>query len=98
MICTDYRTIITLLTISILLTLSDESAKRKRGVHEVERRVATMALTDGAAVFFPDKEARRKQLFSMMSSSDQRSEGMLEVHLSYSLRNGLLPQKCGHHF
>ena len=43
--------------------------RRKRMIAECERRVSVMTLTDGAAVFFPDKEARRKQLFSMMTTS-----------------------------
>ena len=58
---------------SISLLFSSEADRQKVGIHEVERRVATLALTDGAAVFFPDKEARRKQLFSMMSSSGSSS-------------------------
>ena len=47
----------------------EDDLKRKRTIRECERRIATMTLTDGAAVFFPDKEARRKQLFSMMTTS-----------------------------
>ena len=53
----------------------DEVGKRKRMIRECERKIAVMTLTDGAAVFFPDKEARRKQLFSMMTTSAACSDG-----------------------
>ena len=50
-----------------------EDGDKKHSVRECERRIATMTLTDGAAVFFPDKEARRKQLFSMMTTTNNFS-------------------------
>ena len=70
-------------------SFSTEADRLRRGVEDVERRIATLALTDGAAVFFPDKEARRKQLFSMMSSSaasnptDSMSDAKCELHTDF---------------
>lgn len=52
---------------------------RKLDGTEILVAVAKQVIVDGAAVFFPDKEARRKQLFSMMGNVEVNGDGGMKM-------------------
>lgn len=48
----------------------DDSDNNDTATDENLLSIARNVIVDGAAIFFPDRETRRKQLFQMINSTD----------------------------